>query len=389
MRAYELSLATGEAGQFAAWHGGPHDGSSIYVQQIDGNGRLSGKPARVSDGQRLAYEPDLIFGEGQLIVAWYEKTPDTGQLSARMAGLDLHGRLLWTTPLTDQSLQTRNPVIRRIGKDVHVAWLQQSTTARESEATIWYRRFSLEGVPETPPRRIGRASWDTWNLNAAVHGKHFIITYDAAQNTAAHELHMLDVTADDVRHHLLSVDDGQPSLYPDLQINAAGQAALTWFDKRDGNEEIYLIVAPLELLGTNSMPAPRRITNDKSASIGAYAAWNGATLGLAWSDSPYGSREIFVEIFDSTGRSFGPRRAISASRGQASIPAIRPSASGFLVAWNDYTADKGDAHGTDTSSVAEFKWVPASGRPATAGASVPRRTASDTRSAPPFARPAP
>lgn len=360
MRAYELSLATGEAGQYAAWHGGPNDGSSIYIQRVDGDGRLSGKPFRVSDGKRLAYEPDLIFGENQLITAWYEKTPDTGRLSARMAGLDLHGRLLWTTPLTDETLQTRNPVVRRIGKDVHVAWIQQSATNRKSEATVWYRRFSQAGVPETLPRRIGRASWDTWNLNATVYGKRFIVTYDAAETTAAHELHMIDITPDDVRHRLLSLDDGHPSLYPDLQVNEAGQAALTWFDQRDGNEEIYLIVAPFELLGTDNMPAARRITNDRSASIGAYVAWNGAILGLAWSDSPYGSREIFIETFDRVGHSLGPMQAISASKGQASVPSIRPSAAGFLVAWNDYTAQKGDAHGTGASSVAQFKWVPAS-----------------------------
>ena len=372
MRAYELSLAVGPAGQYVAWHGGPGEGASIYVQKVEQDGGLTGQAFRVSDGKRLAYEPDLILVGDQLVVAWYEKEAATGQLTAMMAGADAAGRLLWRVPLSDRGW-AKNPVVRQIGEHLHVAWIEPGAADREGGgdkagggdraggATVWHRRFSLNGVPETPPRQIGLASATTWNLNATVYGTSLIVTYDAGQGSAAHELQMLVVTDKAVRHSQLTPDDGHASLYPDLQVNAAGQAALTWFDEKDGNREVYLLVAPFDVLGTPRMPPPRRITQDKGESIGAYVTWNGPTIGLAWSDELHGSREIFLETFSDGGRPLGPVRQIGTSEGKASIPSIRASGSGFLIAWNDYIAAAGNGHGSVASSAARLQW--ASGAP--------------------------
>ncbi|MEN7538478.1 hypothetical protein [Aurantiacibacter flavus] len=82
----------------------------------------------------------------------------------------------------------------------------------------------------------------------------------------------------------LTPPDGHASLYPDLQIGPEGVAALTWFDERDGNQEVYL---QLFAAGDGALAPtgePRRISHGPADSIGAYIAWNGATLGLAWSD---------------------------------------------------------------------------------------------------------
>ncbi len=363
MRAYEMSLAVSSAGQYVAWHGGLGDGSSIYIQKVGRDDQLIGQAFRVSDGRRLAYEPDLLLADDQLVVAWYEKDAATGRLTAMMAGIDEAGRLLWRVPVTDATARTKNPVVRQIGQHLHVAWIQQVAVDeegggdKEGGTTIWHRRFSLDGVPETPPRQIGQASANTWNLNATVYGTSLIVTYDAAKGAAAHELQMLVVTDKAVRHSQLTPNDGYASLYPDLQVNAAGQAALTWFDEKDGNREVYLLVVPFDVLGTAQMPPPRRITDDKGESIGAYVAWNGPTIGLAWSDEVRGSREIFFATFSDEGHPLGPVRQIGSSEGKASIPSIRASGSGFFIAWNDYIAATGNGHGPVASSAARLQQV--------------------------------
>jgi len=358
MRAYEMSLAVGPAGAYAAWHGGRGEGSSIHIQKVTPDGQLSGMAMPVSDGRRLAYEPDLLLAGDRLIVAWYEKDAATGQLTAMMAGLDGNGGLLWRVPLADEAVKTRNPVVRQIGRHLHVAWLQQAATEQGGEAAVWHRRFSLAGVAETRPRRIGSANATSWNLNASVYGASLVVTYDAARGTAAHELHMLVVTDETVRHRQLSADDGHASLYPDIQVNRQGRAALTWFDERDGNREVYLIVAPFEDFLTGHLPPPMRITEDKGESIGAYLAWNGPTLGLVWSDEPGGSREIFVGRFSDDGHPLDVVRQLGTSAGRASIPAIRASGTGFLVAWNDYEATAEGGHMPGTASTARLAWVP-------------------------------
>ncbi|QKS01190.1 hypothetical protein F9288_17315 [Sphingomonas sp. CL5.1] len=359
MRAYELSLAVSPAESFTAWHGGTGAGSAIFVQRVGGHAQLTGAPMRVSDGKRLAYEPDLILAGRRLVLAWYEKDPASGALSARLAAMDPRGRLLWRVRLGTAGAVSRNPVVRVIGGAIHVAWIEQAgPPGPDNRAGVWYQVFSPDGGAVAPARMIGEANRDTWNLNAATAGHSFIITYDAALGTKAHELRMLVVTGDTVRRVRLSTDDGKASLYPDLQLSRDGTAALTWFDEKDGNREVYLQVAPLDALGAANGPKPVRITHDRGESIGAYLAWNGSTLGLAWSDDPYGRREVFAELFDETGRALGAPRQLGNSEGRASTPAIRASGAGFLIAWNDYVATGSGAHETVRTSRARLEWIP-------------------------------
>lgn len=356
MRAHELSLAvSGEV--FAAWHGGQGAGSSIYIQRVDRSGALIDQPIAVSDGKRFAYEPDLIEAGDQLVVAWYEKEAGDDTLSVRMAGLPRVGQPLWRIAIESKSMSARNPVVRRIGEQLHLAWIEQPAAAAgddDDRAMVRYQRFSLAGKPLGPARDLGSANRDTWNLNAGLHGDTFVVVYDTDLGSAAHELHLIEVRGDDVRHRQLSADDGHSSLYPDLQINSAGQAALTWFDEKEGNQEVYLAVAPLADLARNAAVKPIRISNTPGDSIGAYLAWNGETIGLAWSDDIDGRREVLAQAFDSLGQPIGPIQQLSSSQEQSSIPAIRAEGTGFLVAWNDYATGGHGPHMEIASSVARI-----------------------------------
>lgn len=364
MRAHELSLAATPTGSFAAWHGGTSAGSAIYVQKLDEAGRLSGAPFPVSDGKLLAYEPDLIDAGDRLVVAWYERDEASGALSARLAGMAANGRRLWSALLGTGPDSTRNPVVRRIGDTLHVAWIAQPTAPDDggNGASIRHQRFSLAGEPLAPAREIGRANSDTWNLNAATCGDAFIVTYDAALESKAHELHMLVVTGEAVTHRLLSPDDGHASLYPDLQVSDTGQAAITWFDEMDGNREIYLLTAPFDWLAKGIVPAPRRISWSAGESTGAYLAWNGPTIGLAWIDEQDGRPRLFEQMFGTHGHPRGPARQLSTpaqAEERAGVPAIRAQRGGFLVAWNDYVLEGDGPHRHSSSSIARTVWFPA------------------------------
>ena len=352
MRAHELSLAVTENGEHAAWHGGYGEGSTIYVQKLDHEGRLTGPAFPVSDGKQLAYEPDLIATGDQLVVAWYEKDESTGMLSARLAGVSKTGERLWIASLKAQAGSSRNPTVRQVGTELQVAWIEQPLAGgRANRATIWHQRFSLAGNLLSPARRIGRANRDTWNLNASAFGQDFIVTYDAALGSKAHELHMLVVRSGRAGHRQLSADDGHASLYPDLQVNRNGQAALTWFDEKDGNKEVYLLAAPIAALAKGVRPTSLRITNDEGESIGAYLAWNESLIGLAWRDGTDDQSQIFGQLFSQGGQPLGPIHQLAATQDKAGIPVIRPRGNGFMVAWNDYLTEGIGAHLNVMSSV--------------------------------------
>ena len=362
MRAHELSLAVSEDGRFAAWHGGTGQGSAIYIQQLDGSD-LVGTPFAVTDMTVLAYEPDLIMAGDRLCVAWYEKDESTGELWASLAAYAPGGELLWQVPLGNvrgSGTYARNPVIRQLGQTLRASWIAQPASDDGSNrASIQHQAFTLEGVPIGEPRTVGEANRDTWNLNAAAFGDAIILSYDAALGSTAHELQLVVLRDGGVDRARLGADDGHASLYPDLQVNEAGQAALTWFDERDGNSEIYLAVGPLAEFAAGRLPEPHRITRTPGESIGAYIAWQGETLGLAWSDEIERQRNIYVATFDEAGQPLGQTQQFSDTRESSSVPAIRAAGSGFLLAWNDYVVTGEGAHGQTISSVARFGRLPA------------------------------
>lgn len=336
MLAHELSLATiGESG-FTAWHGGPAGRSSIYLQKLDDGGKLIGEPSKIQDGDGLAYEPDLIAVDNGLVVAWYERSPKDGKLTAWLAGVSEGGHRDWIVQLSGRGPDARNPVIRPIGREIHVAWIEQGQTQDAYGASIWFQRFSQDGRALSAAVRLADANRETWNLNAGLNGNALYVVYDAALGTEAHELHMIAVSEGGVSRQRISEDDGHASLYPDLQFSKSGRAALTWFDARDGNQEVYLLVGDPKDLTPQGARDAQRITHSPGASIGAYVTWNADEVGLAWVDEIEGQTRLFARRFTSEGRALGPASLLSTGPNQAGVPVIRGYRDGFVVAWNDY-----------------------------------------------------
>lgn len=336
MLAHELGLATIGNSAFAAWHGGPLGRSSIYLQKLDDAGELTGEPSKIQHGDGLAYEPDLIAVDKGLAVAWYERSPKDGKLTAWLAGVSEDGRRDWIVQLSGQGPDARNPVIRPIGTEIHVAWIEQGQTQDAYGASIWFQRFSQDGRALSAAVRLADANRETWNLNAGVDGNALYLVYDAALGTVAHELHMIAIREGSVTHQGISEDDGHASLYPDLQFSKSGRAALTWFDARDGNQEVYLMVGDPEDLTPHSASKAQRITYSPGASSGAYVAWNADEVGLAWVDEIEGQPQLFAQLFTAEGGALGPASLLSTGPNQAGVPVIRAYRDGFVVAWNDY-----------------------------------------------------
>lgn len=79
------------------------------------------------------------------------------------------------------------------------------------------------------------------------------------------------------------------SAYPDIAIDGR-QFAVTWFDSRDGNQEVYLRCGQL---GASGAPESRlkvdgehmrRVSRTAEESIGAYLVWHRNHIELAWTE---------------------------------------------------------------------------------------------------------
>ena len=331
--AYEADVAPLGDGIAVVWHDTREDGTGVYLRMLDAEGQPVGPARRLTDGADAVYEPSIAAIDANgFAVAWYAKAPD-GRTSAYVGAWNRDGSRRWLQPLTDRP--ARNPVVRASRLAVFSAWIQKDPDGTESVWRMWWTR---EGEPVGLPVRLAPVSATTWNLNAAVDdaGSAWVV-FDADTFTKASEVFLArdDISGRPLER--LTSDDGLASKYPDIAVRA-GRAALTWYDERHGNPEVYLMIEALDRLGTGMDARALRVTTTEAESIGAYVAWNGERVGLAWSektDGEGGQHEIFFQEFDA-GRARSAPERITKNGTASLVPAIRPWRGGFVLAWNEF-----------------------------------------------------
>lgn len=351
--AYEVSLAAGESGLVAAWYDTRDGNPEIYLRALDADGRPAGPERRLTDDPNLSYEADVGLLGGDLVVAWYDRSP-TGLEQAKVGRWSVDGTRRWVRSLAESGQSARNPLVRVYDETLFCAWIAQDAAGAHA---VWARWLDASGRPVTPPRRLAAAGDTTWNLNAALDGDGMAwVVFDAAVGTQREELILVRVAGD--RHEVtrLTADDGFASKYPDLAL-AGDRAALVWYDERDGNREVYLFTAPRDNLAAGVAAGAVRVTRTPGDSIGAYVSWNGRRVGLAWSDDHDGQHEVFFQSFDPAGRPHEPARQLTDNATASLIPAIAPWGDGFALAWNEDVIDARGDHASGGRSEIVFTRV--------------------------------
>jgi hypothetical protein len=334
--AYEASLTKTATGYAVAWYDTRDGNAEIYFRTLDSSGEPSGPEHRLTNDPQLSYEADIQSVNDRFAVAWYDKAGD-GKLQAKLGLASPEGKLLWTHTVSSPDRNGRNTFVRVAGRQLFAAWIEDLD---DEKAEVWGGWWDLDGQPTVAPRTLAPAGRTTFNLNAAIDSSNSAwLVFDAKANTRSEELFVVHDDKAGSAVFPLGEDDGKPSKYPDLAI-AGRRAALTWYDERDGNQEVYLSVTSIGDLGGR----PLRVTNTPGHSIGAYVAWNGERVGLAWSDDSEGQNEIYFQPFRADGTpAAGPTRITNNSTSSL-IPAIRPAGNGFALAWSEYEGAADSAH---------------------------------------------
>ena len=327
--AHEASLGVLTDGYAVAWFDTRDGHPEIYARTLDRSGQPSGPARRLTVGTDAAYEADLVSDGERLIVGWYEKS-DSDRLTPKLGVWSRDGEPHWATLLAQSG---RNTVVDVRGDTIFAAWIQDDTA---TESSVWAGWWDAAGAVLATPTRLAPAGRTTWNLNATLddEGNAWLV-FDATAETHAEELFLVRTRLDGVPIvSQLTPDDGFASKYPDLAL-ADGRAAVTWFDERDGNQEVYVAVAPVVEIDASLEEVAYRVTDTPGHSIGAYLDWNADRVGLAWSDDSSGQHEVFFQAFDALGDRIGEQRQVTRTPSASLIPAIRPWRTGFILAWSE------------------------------------------------------
>lgn len=352
--AYEASLTSQPGRSVVAWYDTRDGNAEIYAREVDAQGRGVGVEHRLTNDLVDSYEADIVSVDDAFAVAWYEQTAADGR-RARLGLWSSNFELLWSVNLSPTGREGRIPVVRVLDDRIFCAWLE---TGEGASVEVWAGWWDLDGQVVLKPRALGAAGPTTWNLNAAIgaDGSGYVV-FDAKVETLSEELFLARVDSTSSQLVRLTADDGVASKYPDLALAPEG-AALTWFDNRDGNEEVYLFVGSLPDLREDVGVLARRVTATPGESIGAYVAWNSGRVGLAWSDDSVGQHEVYFQSFDASGNSVSDPSRLTHNRTASLIPSIRPSADGFMLTWNEVVPDPRGIHGPDTRSEIVVTVVP-------------------------------
>jgi len=336
--AFEAALSSFENGFAVAWYDTRDGNGEIYMRLLDNHGRPAGPERRLTNSPEDSFEASIDRLGDAMAVAWYEQA-GSGQQTAKLGVWTRDGANRWVHTF---DRDTRNPVVRSTSTAVFCAWVQTEADRGEAVFAAWWDR---DGHPTAAPIRLGPASKTTWNLNASIdaQGTGWVV-FDAEVSTRASEVYIARVDGSATNAIRLTKDDGAPSKYPDLALGAGGRAALSWQEERDGNVEVYLITGKQSDLAVEIDGRSRRVTDTPGESNGAYLAWNGDRLGLAWSDKTPGQPEVYFESFDSNGTSREPARRLTETPTWSLVPAIRPSGSGFALAWTEYIPASVESH---------------------------------------------
>ncbi len=353
--AFETTLTPFQNGFVAAWYDTRDGHAEVYARRLDADGRPVAPERRLTRGNADAYEADIAPLRDGFVVGWYEKARN-GHLTPKLGAWSLDGTARWVKTLSGQG---RNAIVRASGGLVFAAWLEDETPERSGVWVTWRRADNVDLIP---PRRIADASRTTWNLNAAIDpdaspgNPRAWLVFDAKVGTKADEIFLAETT-ETVDHVVrLTPDDGAASKYPDVALSS-GRAAVTWFDVKDGNEEVYLTIGDRSAYLQGNSPAWVRVTSTSGHSIGAYVAWNGRRFGLAWCDNTSGNQELYFQSFDREGGTRSDVLRVTNTATDSSIPAIKPTSDGFALLWNEYEPTTGDTHGNDRRSQVFFRLV--------------------------------
>jgi hypothetical protein len=335
--AYEPALVADATGFAVAWYDTRDGNAEIYLRLLDKSGRTSGLEHRLTRTSESSYEPSLDRLEDTFVIAWYEQTGD-GRQTAMLGEWNRDGGQKWVQSIAQSS---RNPVLVSDGQAIVAAWIQTEDDATES---VFLGAWDRDGHESRTRVRVGQASKTTWSLNLALDQSGAWVVFDAATTTRASEVFLGHVDNSGVHLERLTRDDGTESKFPDLQIADEGRVALTWYDMRDGNDEVYLFVGGQSDLHGAIDDRARRVTTTEAESIGAYLAWNGDEVGLAWSDKTPGVHDIFFQRFDRDGMPISAEERITRSSTWSLVPAIRPWHEGFALTWAEYQPTPSQIH---------------------------------------------
>jgi hypothetical protein len=357
--AFDASVIPTGDGFAVAWHDTRDGNQEIYLRLLNAMGEPVGQEHRLTSSPERSDDADIQPARDNFAVAWSEEAD--GRRQARLGVWSPDGKPLWSNTLSSAESDGRNPILRRDGNGLMALWIEDlpaslaNSKDRPWESEVWASWWSADGKVLRVPRMLAAAGKTTSGLSAGIDGRGWAwVMFDAKAGTKSEELFVARTNGSVVEVAVLTADDGVPSKSPELEFSSDGRAAVTWYDERGGNQEVYLFAGRMsEFLEERAF----RVTETDGRSIAPYLAWNGRRIGVAWADDSDGQYEVYFRPFSDAGAPLARATRLTDNPTASVVPAIRPSGTGFALVWNEVTGAPDGSDASPASSEIAFAAV--------------------------------
>ena len=263
-----------------SWYDKRDGNYEIYYTKLDNNGNT------VVDDTRLtvaayALGPSVAVDSGDNIhIAWRDKRD--GNYEIYYTKLDNNGNtLVDDTRLTDNTAYSMYPSIAADSSDnMHISWHDK----RDGNYEIYYTKLSNTGATLIDDTRLTDASGYSYFSGVAVDSSDniHIVWRDKRHGNGEIYYTKLDNNGNTVVDDTRLTDDPAYSKEPSIAVDSSNNIHITWYDKRDGNYEIYYksghkpdltptaITTPASIIATQSNTIEATIANIGAGNAGSF-----------------------------------------------------------------------------------------------------------------------
>lgn len=265
------------------------DNYEIYFALFNGQGDKLGADLRVTQAPGFSIHPDMLFDQGQFIVAFDDRREEEQGGAARIFGqrISAQGALLGANvALSPVGVLAEYPKLTATARRLGLVY----TALRGERLALEFRSFDKSLQNSSQLRVIVSEEVQSPSITAL--GDFFLVTWENYGTRPGAAIQAVLLSEDgEILVGPSAITSGATFARSHSLLSLGDRALLVWSDDRDGNFELYAKVIGADLL---DIEPRRRLTHDPAYSLSPTLAWSDqGTIGVLFDDWRAGSHGAY------------------------------------------------------------------------------------------------
>ncbi|HNS17146.1 MAG TPA: exo-alpha-sialidase [Bacteroidales bacterium] len=311
------------------WRDNRFGNREIFYKRSLNGGVTWGEDVRLTFNAAPSEDPCIAVSGSTVHIVWSDMRDGNWEIYYKRS---VDGGTSWGTDtrLTIDANESVSPSVAVCGTTLHLVWMD----ARDLNAEIYYKRSADAGLGWGADVRLTNTVTASYNPCIAVTGTTVHVVWEEEfSGTDTYEIHYVnspDAGATWGADTRLTWDDAE-SLNPCIAASGAN-VHVTWYDDRDGNEEIY---CKNSADGGQNWGADTRLTSADDTSYRPSVCTDGQNVHISWVDYRDGNNEIYYKKSSNNGNTWDPDLRLTNNAAPSWRSSVALAGTAVHVVWED------------------------------------------------------